>query len=167
MYVCICTYKHECSVSWSCSSLCDHMDCSPPGSSVHGAFQARILEWVATSHPRDLPDPGIEPVSLSSPSLAGGFFTTVAPGKPHVYPYMYVVCISITGIFLYTLHLEWDSKLWTCHGACHSQLFYASLLSHLLYWPQLCKHLSLRLLVKPITEIPFSSKLDESVCLQW
>ena len=28
-------------------SLCDHMDCSPPGSSVHGILQARILEWVA------------------------------------------------------------------------------------------------------------------------
>jgi len=39
------------------------MDCSPPGSSVHGIFQARMLEWVATSFSRDLPDPGIEPVS--------------------------------------------------------------------------------------------------------
>ena len=32
--------------------------------------------------PRDLPDPGIEPMSLESPALVGGFFTTVAPGKP-------------------------------------------------------------------------------------
>ena len=31
----------------SCPTLCDPMDCSPPGSSVHGIFQARILEWVA------------------------------------------------------------------------------------------------------------------------
>ena len=31
----------------SCSTLCDPMDCSPPGSSVHGILQARILEWVA------------------------------------------------------------------------------------------------------------------------
>ena len=30
-------------------TLCDSMDCSPPGSSVHGIFQARILEWVAIS----------------------------------------------------------------------------------------------------------------------
>ena len=33
----------------SCPSLCDPMDCSLPGSSVHGIFQARILEWVAIS----------------------------------------------------------------------------------------------------------------------
>ena len=31
----------------SCPTLCDPMDCSPPGSSVHGIFQARILEWIA------------------------------------------------------------------------------------------------------------------------
>ena len=32
--------------------------------------------------PEDLPDPGIKPTSLASPALAGGFFTTVPPGKP-------------------------------------------------------------------------------------
>ena len=55
------------------------MDCSPPGSSVHGIFQARILEWVAIPSPGDLPDPGSEP---ASPPLAGRFFTTEPPGKP-------------------------------------------------------------------------------------
>ena len=50
-------------VAKSCLTLCDPMDCSPPGSSVHGVFQARILEWFATSFSRDLPDPGIESVS--------------------------------------------------------------------------------------------------------
>ena len=54
------------------------MDCSLPGSSVHGTSQARILEQVATSFFGDLPDPGIEP---KSPALAGGFFTTEPPGK--------------------------------------------------------------------------------------
>ena len=38
---------HVCSVAKSC--LCYPMDCSPPASSVHGVFQARILEWVAIS----------------------------------------------------------------------------------------------------------------------
>ena len=54
------------------------MDYSPPGSSVHGILQARILERVAISSfpPGDLPDPGIEPVFLSSPALASGFFST-------------------------------------------------------------------------------------------
>ena len=56
------------------------MDCSLPGSSVLGIFQARMLEWVAISFFRDLSNPGIEPVS----ALAGRFFTTELPGKPKV-----------------------------------------------------------------------------------
>ena len=41
-----------CPCAQSCLILCDIMDCSPPGSSVHGIFQARILEWVAISSSR-------------------------------------------------------------------------------------------------------------------
>ena len=41
-----------CMLSQSCPTLCDPMDCSPPDSSVHGIFQARILEWVAISSSR-------------------------------------------------------------------------------------------------------------------
>ena len=41
------------------------MDCSLPGSSVHGILQAGVLEWVAISSSGDLPDPGIEPRSTS------------------------------------------------------------------------------------------------------
>ena len=52
----------------SCPTLCDSMDCSPPGSSVHGIFQARILERVAFSSSSDL-DLGIEPVSPAIPAL--------------------------------------------------------------------------------------------------
>ena len=40
------------------------------------------MEWVAISSSRDLPGPGVEPVSLMSPALADGFFTTELPGKP-------------------------------------------------------------------------------------
>ena len=39
-------------VAQSCQTLCDPLDCSPPGSSVHGVLQARILEWVAISFSR-------------------------------------------------------------------------------------------------------------------
>ena len=39
-------------VAQSCPTLCDPMDCSPPGSSVHGILQARILEWLATPSSR-------------------------------------------------------------------------------------------------------------------
>ena len=38
---------HESEVAQSCPTLSDPMDCSPPGSSVHGIFQARVLEWGA------------------------------------------------------------------------------------------------------------------------
>ena len=45
-------WKSESEVAQSCLTLCDSMDCSPPGSSVHGILQARILEWVAISFSR-------------------------------------------------------------------------------------------------------------------
>ena len=46
------TYQSESEVTQSCPTLCDPMDCSLPGSSVHGIFQARVLEWVAISFSR-------------------------------------------------------------------------------------------------------------------
>jgi len=41
--------ENESEVTQLCPALCDPMDCSPPGFSVHGIFQARVLEWVAIS----------------------------------------------------------------------------------------------------------------------
>ena len=57
------------------------MDCSPPGSSVHGMFQARMLEWVPFPPPGGLPHPGIEPTSPESPTLVGRFFTAEPPKR--------------------------------------------------------------------------------------
>ena len=58
-----------CMHAQSCLILCDPMDCSPPGSSVHGVLQVRILEWFAISSPRrSSPDLGVKPMS---PALAG------------------------------------------------------------------------------------------------
>ena len=45
------------SVTQSCPTLCDPVDCSPPGSSVHGILQARILEWVAVPSSRGSSQP--------------------------------------------------------------------------------------------------------------
>ena len=56
MKLCCCC----CEVAQSCPTLCNPMDCSLPGSSVHGIFQARILEWVAISFSRGL----INPISV-------------------------------------------------------------------------------------------------------
>ena len=55
------------------------MDCSPPGSCVHGILQARILEWVAISSSRASSPPG-DQTHVSC--LAGEVFTTEPPGKP-------------------------------------------------------------------------------------
>ena len=52
--------ESESEVAQSCPTLCDPMGRSLQGSSVHGIFQARTLEWVAISFSGDLPDPGIE-----------------------------------------------------------------------------------------------------------
>ena len=59
-------------VQW-CLTLCDPLDCGPPGSPVHGILQAGTLEWLPCPAPGDLPDHGTESTSLA---LAGGFFTT-------------------------------------------------------------------------------------------
>ena len=66
-------------VAQTCPTLCDPVDCSPPGSSVHGILQARILEWVAMLSSRDLPNPGIKP---RSPALQAGSLPSEPPGKP-------------------------------------------------------------------------------------
>ena len=64
-----------CLVTQSCLTLCDPMDCSPPGSSVHGILQARILEWFAmpssrgSSQPRD---------RTQVSHIADGFFAVCA-----------------------------------------------------------------------------------------
>ena len=65
-------------VAQSCPTLCDPMDCSPPGSSVRGIFQARVLEWLPFLSPGDLPDPGIEP---RSPALQADAFPPEPPGQ--------------------------------------------------------------------------------------
>ena len=64
-----------------CSTLCDPMDSSPPVSSLFH-FPGKNT-GVGCPAPRDPPDPGIEPVSLSYPALETEFFTTLPPGKPN------------------------------------------------------------------------------------
>ena len=56
-------HVHACSVALSCPTLCDPMDCSPPGSSVYGIFQSRIRGGLPFPPPGDLSQPGTEPRS--------------------------------------------------------------------------------------------------------
>ena len=66
------------------------MDCSPPGSSIHGIFQARLLEWVPISFSRGSCQPRYWTLVFCSSCMASSFFTTEPPGKP-IISYMVVV----------------------------------------------------------------------------
>ena len=61
-----------------CPTLCNPLDCSPLGSSVHGILRQEYWSELPCPPPGDLPNLGTEPLSLMSPALAGGFFTTSA-----------------------------------------------------------------------------------------
>ena len=65
----------------SCSILCDPLDCSPPGSSVHGILQSRILEWVAMTSFRGSSQAEDETCVSWGSCIAGGFFTAEPLGK--------------------------------------------------------------------------------------
>ena len=84
----------------SCPTLCGPMNCSPPGSSVHGILQARYQSQLPFSTPGEIPDPGTEPVVLTSPSLVGMFFTTNATWESHH-----------THIKIYTVTQNYPSKM--------------------------------------------------------
>ena len=104
-------FRHDSVCVQSCPTVRDPMDCNPPGSSVPGILQARILECVAISSSRGSSNPGIKPTSLESPELAGIFFTTVPPGKPFVFRIWTLilknVCWSGPGEYsLYCLHVS-------------------------------------------------------------
>ena len=79
--VCVCAYPHTCSATQPCPTTCVPRDYSPPCFSVHGISQVRVLEWFPFPSPGDLPDPGIELMSLMSPALAGGFSTSMPSSK--------------------------------------------------------------------------------------
>ena len=66
-------------------TLCDPMDCSPPGSSVHGILQARILEWVAMPSSRGSSQPRDQTQSSCSCCTASRFLTTEPPREPTVF----------------------------------------------------------------------------------
>ena len=88
--------------------FCDPIDCGPPGSSVHGIPQARILGWVPIPSPGDGPRSGMEP---SSPALTGGFFTTEPPGKP-----LHILHRDPLRLYILPILLE-DNAPWISQGS--------------------------------------------------
>ena len=93
-------YMYICANSLQpCLTLCDHMDCSPPGSSVHGILQARMWSGLPFPPPGDLPNPWIEPTS----ALVARFFTTSATWEVHAYIYIYIyIGIDRKGLTLHS-----------------------------------------------------------------
>ena len=72
-------FSHEVTL-WT---LSDPVDCSLPGSSVHGILQARILMWAAIPSPGDLPDPGIKPETPAAPALQADSLPLSHQGSPN------------------------------------------------------------------------------------
>ena len=111
-------------VTQSCLILCDPMNYSLPGFSVHGILQARILEWVAIPFSRGSSGPGIE---CRSPALQADSLQSEPPGKPmyclfsscslllkcHIYKIQYfhfnLACISW---FCPSICLFWNLSYW-------------------------------------------------------
>ena len=120
------THIHKTVVTQSCPTLWDPMDCRPPGSSVHGILQARILEWLAISFSRGSSWPRNQ-TQISC--IAGRFFTNwamrEAPWKSantFLRGYIFICIIYIytdTHTFMYThirTHLvekQWKISLHT------------------------------------------------------
>ena len=80
--VCLPEYTCACLVAQLCLILCDPMDSSPPDSSDHGIFQARILEWVTIPFSRESSQLRNQ---TQVPCIAGGFFTIWATRQAQIY----------------------------------------------------------------------------------
>ena len=75
--VCVCVHAH----AQSCPTLCDPMDCSLPGSSLHGISQARILQWIAISSSRVSSWPRDQTCIIFNSCTTSGFFTAEPPWR--------------------------------------------------------------------------------------
>ena len=91
VYACVCAQSLQ-----SCLTLCNPLDCSPPGSCVLGFSKQGYWSGLPSPPPEDLPNSGIEPRSLMSPALADGFFTTSATWEAHMYVYIHVFLFFTT-----------------------------------------------------------------------
>ena len=101
---------HACLDTQLYPTICNPMDCRLPGSSVYCLawdIPGKNTEGGCQYSPGDLSDPGIKPASPVAPALAGGFFTTEPPGKPHIF----MVC----GEESWPEATMPGSKLWSYH----------------------------------------------------
>ena len=93
-------------VAQSCLILCDPMDGSPPGSSVHGISQARILEWVAISSFRGF---SWSRNQIQVSCIAGVFSTSWATRQAPLLSWTYHLIPHIQSDLFFTVLPEWDT----------------------------------------------------------
>ena len=126
-----------------CLILCNTMDSSLSVSFIHGILQARMLEWVGMPSPGDLPDSGIETVSLMFPALAGRVFTFSATWEAH----------TLTIHCLKKYYCIWkNSFYWGCDGRSDVS-WEAKLLSP-------CKHIKLFQIMNDNLMAVLNSEMD-------
>ena len=93
----------------SCLTLCHPMYCRPPGSPVYGFSRQEYWSGLLFSSPGELPHPGMEPEALTSPALAGGFFTISATWIAPLWLILFTKCCKLLFFiwymifFIYTL----------------------------------------------------------------
>ena len=98
-------------VTQSCPTLCDPMDCSPPGSSIHGILQARVLEWVAISFSRRSSRPR-DWTRVSC--IVGRCFTVWATIEFYRESHREVVKIIFFTFFLRSVVVQSPNHVWLC-----------------------------------------------------
>ena len=117
-------------VAQSCLTVCNPMDCSPPGSSVHGILQTRILEWVAIPFSRGCS--WLRSRTLFS-CIVGRFFTIWALGKPWIRIIRYTNYPStVLGPGNKNLKVFWEDK--SRSGAMASASRHQEFWKHFIYY---------------------------------
>ena len=102
--VCMCARMSKCAHAQLCPTLCDPMDCSPPGSSDHRIFPVRILEWVTiSSSRRSTQGSNLQLLHWQADSLTLSHLAT-----PHSSIY---ICQSLTPSFSHSLPTTRNHKL--------------------------------------------------------
>jgi len=160
-------------VAQSCPTLCNPMDYRPPGSSVPGILQARILEWVAFPSPGDLPSSGFE---MGSPSLQ----THSLPSEPIYIDIKPLYCTPEANM-LYQLYSNFlkDHKImfykrknmeWINIGR-NNRIDEAFLVAFFFFWLQLdTQHLSSSIRDKPMppaVEFPIIASFKIKLYRTW
>ena len=146
--VCVCVCVSVCMylVIQSCLTLCNPMDYSLPGSSVHGIFQTRIPEWVAIPFSSALPNPGIEP---GSPALQADSLPSEPPGNPTLTYRQFQTGVSL---------LLCEHSRWVCCAFNHKKRSFPNFLFHFIQsW-----HLENKLSTQEEFESSHKMKLTES-----